>query len=119
PLLNSRKSTAKSYWAVRLLAAERPQGLGMAYQGHAVHSFFALLEATMIASRSLAILVVILCACCGCNEHAGSPATRKKEWPLSIVNTMPAEIKVLSSTTFRCGGVPCRLLGVKEADNPT
>ena len=91
----------------------------MAYQGHAVHSFFALLEATMIASRSLAILVVILCACCGCNEHAGSPATRKKEWPLSIVNTMPAEIKVLSSTTFRCGGVPCRLLGVKEADNPT
>jgi hypothetical protein len=31
---------------------------------------------------------------------------------------MPAEITMVSSTTFRCGGVQCQLLGVKEADDP-
>jgi hypothetical protein len=31
---------------------------------------------------------------------------------------MPAKITVLSGTTFRSGGVPCQLLGVKEADDP-
>jgi len=31
---------------------------------------------------------------------------------------MPAEITVISGTTFRCGGVACQLLGVKESDDP-
>jgi hypothetical protein len=42
----------------------------------------------------------------------------KKDWPLNHVNKMPAEITVLSGTTFRCGGVLCQLLGVKDADDP-
>jgi hypothetical protein len=72
----------------------------------------------MIANRRVVLLVVALGACCGCNEAARSPAARKKDWPLSNVGTMPAEITVVSGTTFRCGSVPCQLLGVKEADAP-
>jgi hypothetical protein len=72
----------------------------------------------MVISRSASILVVALCGCCGCGDSDRHPLGDKKMiWPLSSTRTMPAEIVVQSGTTFRCGGVPCQLLGVKERED--
>jgi hypothetical protein len=72
----------------------------------------------MITIRSVAVLVTVLCAFCRCSKADRSSASEMKDWPLKNVETMPAKITVLSGTTFRCGAVPCQLLGVKEADDP-
>ena len=73
----------------------------------------------MAASRSIAILLGILAACCGCADWHHAPASGKNKWPLTHVRTQPAdEITVVSGTTFRCCGIPCQLLGVKESDDP-
>ncbi len=72
---------------------------------------------------------VMLLAAIGCRseeraattrETAGEPpaTTSGQIWPLNDVNTMPAEIEVLSATTFRCSNNKCQLLGVKESNDP-
>jgi hypothetical protein len=65
-----------------------------------------------------AILVVVTICVVGCHESNESIVTSKKVSPFKSAKTMPAEITVFSGTTFRCGNVPCQLLGVKEAADP-
>jgi hypothetical protein len=49
------------------------------------------------------------------NHHANSVP---KEWLLSNQTTNPAKITVLTGTKFLCGNVRCRLLGVRESNDP-
>jgi hypothetical protein len=72
----------------------------------------------MIHTRPAVLMIAAVGACCGCNEAARSPLAGKNDWSLSKVGTMPAEITEVNGTTFRCGGVPCKLLGVKDAEAP-
>jgi hypothetical protein len=39
-------------------------------------------------------------------------------WPLKDVPRAPAKVEVLSGTPFKCSGVRCQLLGVKESTDP-
>src|SRR5262249_11811247 len=39
-------------------------------------------------------------------------------WPLKDVPRSPAKVEVLSGITFKCFGVECQLLGVKESSDP-
>ncbi|WP_406699858.1 hypothetical protein V5E97_13515 [Singulisphaera sp. Ch08] len=67
--------------------------------------------------RSLTLVAVTICAVSGCRESDRSQVAGKEDRPLAAL-PMPAEITVLSGTTFRCGNVPCQLLGVKESADP-
>jgi hypothetical protein len=67
-----------------------------------------------MTARTLLVLVTLWVT--GCT--AGTPSTVSPSWPLRNVKTQPADVAVLSGTEFRCGGVPCRLLGVRESDSP-
>ncbi len=69
----------------------------------------------MVSVRLSTLVTLVLCAVPGCARDKGFPASIKQASPLEGVETSPADIAVLSGTTFRCGEVPCRLLGVKEA----
>ncbi|HJZ94234.1 MAG TPA: hypothetical protein VKE40_25440 [Gemmataceae bacterium] len=70
-------------------------------------------------ARSIIYVGVAICAVVGCSTRNDSGVTGKRDWPLRNVGKKPADISVLSGTTFLCGGVPCRLLGVKESANPS
>ena len=59
--------------------------------------------------------IIALLAGCGEKHHADSVP---KGWPLSNQTTTPAKITVLTGTTFLCGNVRCRLLGVRESNDP-
>ena len=54
----------------------------------------------------------------GAAEKEGSRAAAKAGWPLKDLQATPAEITVLSGTTFRWGQVTCQLLGVRESADP-
>jgi hypothetical protein len=69
-------------------------------------------------SRSTALVALAIVATGACAGDDRAPTAGKKDWPLSRVRTTPAEITVLGGTTFRCAGVPCQLLGVKESADP-
>jgi hypothetical protein len=60
-------------------------------------------------------LAVVICAVVGCGRPDNSG---KKRWPLGDEKTMPAKVTVLTGTTFLCGNVRCRLLGVRESNDP-
>ena len=47
-----------------------------------------------------------------------SAKTEEQSWSLDDVKTSPADIQIVSGTTFVCSGVHCRLLGVAESSNP-
>jgi len=61
--------------------------------------------------------IVAIAAVGGCGGAPYSSASSKKVWPLSGVQTLPAQITAISGTTFRCGGVRCQLLGVQESND--
>src|SRR5262249_46607752 len=46
------------------------------------------------------------------------PDVANINWPLELVKTTPAEVEIISATRFRCGGVECQLLGLKESSDP-
>ena len=70
-----------------------------------------------MVTRWSILIALMVCAVAGCGRGGSSPVQRKY-WPLRDVRKMPAEITIASGTTFLCGGVPCRLLGVKDSSNP-
>lgn len=79
-------------------------------------------EGVLLATRPTALGLVLLFALSGCEGGGAStssgthaPRSDTKTWLLSNVQTSPAEISVTSATKFTCGGVLCRLLGVKES----
>jgi hypothetical protein len=62
---------------------------------------------------ALVVFFLVLSAC----AMNSLRATEEPTWPLKHVARMPADVEVLSGTTFKCSGVRCQLLGVKEASD--
>jgi RNA polymerase sigma factor (sigma-70 family) len=50
--------------------------------------------------------------------YLGVPRAEGPTWPLNDVLKSPAKVEILSGTTFKCSGVACQLLGVKDSSDP-
>ena len=68
-----------------------------------------------IFDRRVVLLIAVLCVCCGCTPV--STVKETKGWP-SRFDPRPSDTSVIGATTIRCCDVPCRLLGIKEPDDP-
>src|SRR5262245_23023719 len=62
---------------------------------------------------TLAVFLLVWSPC-----PMGSLRAAEQTWPLKDVPQKPAKVEVLSGTTFKCSGVRCQLLGVKESSDP-
>jgi hypothetical protein len=74
----------------------------------------------MLSARSLIVLLAAINVSYGCSPSDPASDSEKKDWPLKNIRVgLNNTIVVTSGTTFRYEGVRCRLLGVKEAEDPS
>jgi hypothetical protein len=77
-------------------------------------------DGTMTSKPLFALALVILTGS-GCETAPGSTGPSRSvhgEWPVNYLKLQPAQITVRSGTTFDCYDVKCRLLGLKDSDDP-